>query len=455
MHEATVLRLSRLTGQSLTARALRGTGLTILSIAGSNLLRFGSNLILTRLLFPEAFGVMALVQAFVQGLKMLSDTGVIPSIVRSERGDDPDFLNTAWTVQAGRGLLLWLGTCLLAFPLAHFYGEADLVLILPVSGISVLIAGFTTTKTATANRHLALGRLTLINLATQALGIFVMVILAWIWPTVWALVIGGLISSAITVLAQHALLPGIRNQLCWDREASRELFGFGRFIFLSSALGFLINQGDKLVLGRYLEMADFGVYNIGFMLATLPFMVSKAVDGAVLFPLYRHRPITEGTENRSKVFRARRIVLSGALTLTAALAFAGVPLVDLLYDPRYSLAGPAVVLICLASVPQIVVASYGSVLLAVGDSRSLFLLVLVGAILQIACLLLGVTLAGTFGVILAPAAVSLLLSPLRVWLLRRHQGLDPIGDLFLNAFGLGLTGLACWLHWDQVVLLIG
>lgn len=449
------MRLPRLTGQSLTARALRGTGLTVVSIAGSNLLRFGSNLILTRLLFPEAFGMMALVQAFVQGLKMLSDTGVTPSIVRSDRGDEPDFLNTAWTVQAGRGLLLWLGTCVLALPLAHLYNEPDLALILPVTGLSVLIAGFTTTKTATANRHLALGRLTLINLATQAIGILAMIVLAWLWSSVWALVAGGLISSAITVIAQHALLPGIRNRLHWDRDASRELFGFGRFIFLSSALGFLMNQGDKLVLGRYLSMAEFGVYNIGFMLATLPFLISRSVDAAVLFPLYRHRPIIESKSNRGKVLRARRIVLAGALGLTVILAFAGIPLVDLLYDPRYALAGPAVVLICLASVPQIVVASYGSILLAAGDSRGQFLLVLVGAALQVACLVIGVTQAGTFGVILAPAAVSLLLSPFRVYLLRRHQGLDPVGDLMLNACGLTLTGVACWFYWDKVVLLIG
>lgn len=450
-----MLKLPRFSGESLTARALRGTGLTIASIAGSNLLRLGSNLILTRLLFPEAFGMMALVQAFVQGLKMLSDTGVIQSIIRSDRGDDPDFLNTAWTVQIGRGVLLWLGTCALALPMASLYGEPDLGVILPVTGLTVLIAGFTTTKAATASRHLAIGRLTAINLATQAAGILVMIALAWVWASVWALVIGGLVSGVLTVVAQHLLLPGIRNRLRWDKDAWHELFGFGRFILLSSALGFLINQGDKLVLGRYLSMGDFGVYNIGFMLATLPFMVSKAVDGAVLFPLYRHRPVAETPQNRHKVFRARRMVLAGALALTGGLAFVGVPLVDLMYDARYALAGPAVVLICLASVPQIVVATSSSFLLAAGDSRGQFWLILVGAILQVACLLIGVNLAGTFGVILAPALVAVLMNPLRIRLLRRHQAFDGPGDLMLNGFGLTLTGLACWLYWDQITLLIG
>lgn len=446
---------SWLRGDGLKARALRGTGMTMTAIAGENLLRLLSNLVLTRLLFPEAFGLMALVQTFILGLKMLSDTGVVPSIVRSDRGDDPDFLNTAWVLQIARGVLLWLGACALALPVATFYDEPILAQMLPVTGLSVLISGFATTKVATARRHLALGRLTLINLGTQILGILVMIGLAWAWQTVWALVIGGLISALATVVAQHIALPGIRNRFHWERRAFNELFGFGVFILLSSALGFLMNHGHKLVLGAYLAMAEFGVYNVGAMLAVLPFMVSNRISDAVVFPLYRHRPVAESAANRRNVFRARRLVIAGSLAMAGALAFAGIPLVDLLYDPRYAMAGPVVTLMCLALVPQLVVGSYVAVFLAAGDSRSQFLLVLVGAILQMALLFLAVDLAGTFGVILVPLAVNLLLSPLRIYLLRRHHGWDPVGDIVLSTSGCLVTGLACWLYWDRIALLIG
>lgn len=446
---------SWLKGEGLKARALRGTGMTVAAIAGENLLRLLSNLVLTRLLFPEAFGMMALVQTFIQGLKMLSDTGVIPSIVRSDRGDDPDFLNTAWMVQIARGVLLWLGACALALPAAGIYGEPMLAQILPVTGLSVLISGFATTKVATARRHLALGRLTAINLGTQVLGILVTIVLAWAWQTVWALVAGGLVTALATVAAQHFALPGIRNRFHWDSGAFRELFGFGVFIFLSSALGFVMNQGHKLVLGAYLAMGDFGVYNIGAMLAVLPFMVSNKISDSVVFPLYRHRPVAASAANRRNVFRARRLVIAASLGMAAVLAFAGVPLVDLVYDPRYAMAGPVVTLMCFALVPQMVVGSYVAVFLAAGDSRSQFLLVLAGACLQILLLFLAVNLAGTFGVILVPLAVNLLLSPLRIYLLRRHQGWDPAGDVVLSSAGCLVTGLACWLYWDRIVLLIG
>lgn len=442
-------------GEGLRARALRGASITVTSIIGENLLRLCSNLILTRLLFPEAFGMMALVQTFIQGLKMLADTGVIPSIVRSDRGDDPDFLNTAWMVSIARGFLLWFGACALALPMANLYNEPMLAQILPITGLSVVIAGFATTKVATAQRHLALGRLTAINLGTQVLGIIAMVGFAWIWQTVWALVFGGLISVLSTVLVQHLALPGIRNRFMWNKSAFGEIFGFGKFIFLSSALSFLMNQGHKLVLGSYLTMADFGVYNVGAMLAVLPFTVSNKINQAVVFPLYRHRPIAENAANKKNVFRARRLVIIGSLAMASGLALISIPLINLLYDPRYALAGPVVTLMCLALVPQLVVSSYVAVFLSAGDSKSQFLLTLAGAILQMILLVLAVNWLGTFGVILVPMVVNLMISPLRIYLLRQHEGWDPVADIVLSTSGCVATGLACWLYWDQVVLLIG
>ena len=447
-------RWSLLTGSTLKALALRGATITIGAIVAENILRLGSNLILTRLLFPEAFGLMALVQTFIQGLRMLSDTGLRPSIIRSSSGDDPEFLNTAWTMQILRGILLWLVICVMAVPLSHVYDEPAIAWLLPLVGVSVLISGFAPTKVATANRHLALGRLVMVNLGGQAAGIAAMCGFAWLLGTIWALVIGGLLGTVSTVLAQFLWLPGNRNRLYWDKAAFGELFHFGKFLFLSSSLGFLLGQGHKLVLGAYLPLGEFGVYNIGASLAALPLMIQGKLSDTVILPLYRHRPIAESASNQRNLFRARRIVVAGSLALAACLAFASVPLAELLYDPRYAMAGPVIALMCFALVPQMAIGSYTAVFLAVGDTRSLFLLSLASTLLQMALLYIAVNLAGTFGVILVPIAVGLLLSPLRIQMLRKHAGWDPLGDVTLSLAGFSLTGLACWLYWDRIVFLI-
>ena len=110
--------LSRFRGASLTARVMRSSALTVGGFAFSQGLRLASNLILTRLLFPEAFGLMALVSVFMMGLQQFSDVGVSPAILQSKRGDERDFLDTAWTIQVLRGAGLFLVGCGLAWPAA-------------------------------------------------------------------------------------------------------------------------------------------------------------------------------------------------------------------------------------------------------------------------------------------------------------------------------------------------
>src|SRR5882757_2906675 len=83
---------------SLKQRAIRGSMWTMVGYVGSQVLRFGSTLVLTRMLFPEIYGKMAIAGVFFQGLQMFSDVGIGPSIIQNERGEHPPFYNTAWTI---------------------------------------------------------------------------------------------------------------------------------------------------------------------------------------------------------------------------------------------------------------------------------------------------------------------------------------------------------------------
>src|SRR6056297_524623 len=255
--------LSKFTGDGVGSRARRSAIWSLAEFGGSQTLRLASNLILTRLLFPEAFGLMALVMVVTVGLSLLSDTGVRPSIIQNARGDDLGFLNTAWTIQVIRGMLLWLMTLALARPVAALYDEPLLAQILPVAGLTLLITGMQPTSVHTVNRHLALGRLTRITLGAQAVGLIVMALLAWQLQSVWALVIGGVIAATLKVAACHLFLPGIRNRFRLERDAFWQIFHFGKWVFLSTAAGFLITQGDRAILGLYLPLETLGIYNIG------------------------------------------------------------------------------------------------------------------------------------------------------------------------------------------------
>ncbi|MDO9525896.1 MAG: oligosaccharide flippase family protein [Gemmobacter sp.] len=447
--------LLKLAGGGLFARAMRGSAFTALGYVTSQAVRLASNLILTRLLFPEAFGLMALVTVFMVGLAMFSDVGLGPSIMQNKRGDDPHFLDTAWTIQVIRGAVLWLGTCALALPVAAFYGAPALGQLLPVAGLTLLIAGFNPTRIETANRHLALGLVTLLDLASQVVGIAVMVAIAMATGSVWALVWGGIAGQATKLLLTTAWLPGTRNRFRWDRAAATELVRFGKWIFLSTACGFLLTQGDKAILGRYLSLESLGVYNIGYFLASFPMLLAGAVTGRVLIPLYRDSHPGSAPDNARKLRRMRYVLSATIAGLLALMALIGVPLVGLLYDARYAAAGGIVVLIACLQMPQMVGQTYDQAALAAGDSRSFFLVMAGRAAMQTALFLLGAEIGGLVGALAGQALASVLVYPAVVWLARKHGAWDAWHDLVFWTFGLSVCGLSLWVNWAAIAILIG
>jgi O-antigen/teichoic acid export membrane protein len=231
--------LAKPDANALHGRVVRGSLVTLLGHLGSNSIRLGSNLILTRLLLPECFGVMALINVTLTGLHMFAALGVGPNVIAHPRGDDRAFLHTAYSVQALRGLWLTIAGCLLAWPISSFYQMPELAWMIPVASLTALIGGLTSTKIFQANRHLQLGRITLIELGTQATVAAAMMTVAYFTRSVVALLIGGLVGEVVRVCASHLALPGVRDGFAWDREARTALLTFGRWVFVSTALTFV------------------------------------------------------------------------------------------------------------------------------------------------------------------------------------------------------------------------
>jgi O-antigen/teichoic acid export membrane protein len=432
---------------------MRSAGITLLGHGFSQALRMASNLILTRLLYPEAFGLMALIMVFIVGLTMLSDVGVGPSIQQSKRGDEQAFIDTAWTIQLLRGVLLTLACGILGMVAARIYGDARLETMLPVAGLSLLVSGFNPTRIETASRHLVVGRLTLLELIAQFATLVVIFIMAVTLRSVWALVLGNVVGAAIRLAIMHFFLPGPRNRWHWEATAARELIAFGKWIFLATMCAFLLTQGDKAILGKYLSLEMLGIYNIGYSLASFAQGLAGTIMGKTMIPMYRECPPGASLENFRKVRRARFALTGSVFLLQFALAFGGIWLVSIMYDARFAAAGSVVVAIACMNVPYLVGMTYDIAALTAGDSRGAFLLVLFKSITQTTMFIVGAELAGLPGALLGVWLAQILAHPFVALLARRHHAWDWLHDAFFATVGLVLTGLALWLHHDALTVL--
>lgn len=435
-----------LKGDNLKARATRGSLLTILHFGAANFLRLASNLILVRILFPEAFGLMALVQVIVTALEMFSAIGVGTAVVQNKRGDEPAFLNTAWMVQILRGLLLWGASIALAYPAAAFYEQPILAQLIPVAGFAMVITGFHSTKIFTADRHLLLGRLTFIEIFSQFVGIVAMILAAWATESVWSLLVSLLVAALVRTWMSHSFMPGMSNRFEWDSPAFWAIFHYGKYLLVVNVANFLIKAGDRAILGKFVSLTELAVYNFGYFLATVPMVLAQSVGFKVLTPIYARLADSTSDHDRTQRIKARGLIVLGMLGFSVFCSIIGVWLVELLYSPEYYLAGPIMVLLALAYMPSIIIHSYGLRLLGEGNSRDMTIFSIIQAVAQTLFLLVGVQYMGLMGAVIAPPLAVLVAYPVLAWLVGRHHGWEPKQDIVFVAIIIAGTALALWIN---------
>lgn len=387
---------------SLARRTLTGSAWIVGGYLTLNVLRLGTNLVLVRLLTPDIFGLAAWLTTILVGLQMFSDVGIGPAIIQNPRGDEDRFLRTAWTIQVLRGMAMFLVACLITWPLALFYHEIDsLYYLLPVVATAAVIEGFRSTALFRMNRHLRIRELTLLEMARTTLQSVLMLVIAWRWPTVWALLIPMLAGIAFEAVVTHFLLRDRRDGFGWDRESSRLLFSFGKWVFISTLLTFVANSSDKLIFAKVFTLEELGIYYIALGLATLPTQALLKVGQKVVFPAYSQvaqalqqrvqrgfdgvksdaaevwtddlsgdADIDRESERFRRVFsRVRSVLLMLGAYSVATLIAAGPALIQVLYPANYAAAGWMLQLLAIGAWFQILEVTNGSAMLALGHPR--------------------------------------------------------------------------------------
>jgi O-antigen/teichoic acid export membrane protein len=352
---------------SLKKRAIRGAIWITVGFGGRYILRFGNNLVLTRLLQPEFFGLMALVTTFRMGLELFSDIGISQNIVNSKRGDDPVFLNTAWTLQIIRGLVIWIACVLvISFPASYFYDDKRLLGLIPIAVLSSLFEGFSSTSTHTLHRRMELRKLSMYELMLQASFFGTLIVLVYFYPTIWSLAIGTALGGVYKLVSSFWLIPGYVNRFAWEKEAVKEILSFGKWMFIASGLMFAAEQADRLVLAKLLSFKAFGVYTIAYTLASIPKEVIRQLSYKVIFPTISKQQDLPRSVLRAKILKQRRLILLGFGIILAALVTVGDLIISLLYDQRYIAATWMMPILCCGMWFSLLFYTISPALLAIG-----------------------------------------------------------------------------------------
>ena len=435
---------------SLRDRAMHGMVWSLAAYFGSQVVRLGSSMVMTRLLFPEAFGVYTLVMTYMTGIVMFSDMGLWSYLFQSKNAHDRDLADSIWTVGVVRGGIVWICGMGLAWPMAGFYERPEMRWMLIAASLALLVSPLCATKLILATRDLKRKELAIFTLSNQAVCVVIQLGLAWWFRSIWALVIGGLVGEVLRAASSQWLFPGPRNRWRWDSVVVRELRGFSTWIYISSIMGFFGGQADRLIMGKLVPMEFLGIYGIAMNFATLPLALIQQGSGMIAPIVVQLRHGADPAIGR-KLQEARGLLLQVGAVLLAGTCVAAPAFYGLLYDSRYATAGTIAAVISVSIWFSMMENSVNGVVLAFGDAKGIAICSTGRMLGTLAGALGGYWIAGIYGFIVGLSMGSLVVYVLSIILIRKHGIHLGWGDArycavlaVLAGLGWGTIGLLRW-----------
>lgn len=249
----------------------RATALTGVAQLFSQLVRFGANLLLARLLTPSDFGMIAVAMVLTVFMDQLRDLGTGAALVQRPVAT-PALTNTVFSINTGLGLALAGGLALAADPIAHLLQGPEAAGILRVYALITLIAALGQVHYALLRRQLRFGPLAAILTLETVVTVIVSVTLAYrdhgAWSIAWGTLAGTAAATATVWVVSRWVPTGVGSL-----TELRDVWRFSINLFLANLVWFVaVGQLDKALISRTLGLAPLGTYSLAQRTVTYPLL---------------------------------------------------------------------------------------------------------------------------------------------------------------------------------------
>ena len=387
-----------------------------------------STLILVRLLEPTDFGLIALATAFTSTVDALSVLGVQDALMR-EQHPNRDMYDSAF----GIGILRGLGTAAIivacAWPVALFFNEPRLAVVLLALAAGTLLSAFENIGTVDFRRQMTFQKEFHLQVFGRVVGVVVTIVLAWIWQNYWALVIGQLASRFVR-LGQSYVMSAYRPRFAL--HAWRSLIGFSLWTWAVTMVLQVRNRADSFIIGRAMTTANLAAFTVGQEIGSLP--VTEMIE-----PLHRTLfsafvLLSHDAKNPRETYL--NVIETGfllVLPVGVGISLIADPLVHLMLGERWLSTIPVVELLAVASTISIFGTVSDAVNAGSGNLRVNFHLYAISAAIRVPLLLILVASHGLWG-----AAMALTLSAIV------DQALFLAVTMRQMQIGLGQLAIRLW-----------
>jgi O-antigen/teichoic acid export membrane protein len=403
---------------SMRSRILSGLAWKVFSGGFRQIAQMAVAVILARLLTPHDYGLAAMVLVFSSLVIIFSDLALGAALVQRKELHERDRSTVFWT-STGVGFLFMLLGIALSWPVAAFYGEAEVQPLLAVLSIGFLVTALGTTQTALLNREMDFKNLELRLMAGTFAGAVIGIVLAANGYGAWAIIAQQLASAAASTVLLWALSPW-HPRFMFSMQSLRDLSSFSLKVFGTRLVFYLNRNADNLLIGRFLGPAALGAYAVAYNVMLAPIQRITAPLVEVLFPAFSR--IQEQRERIASLWlRAIRVVGTITIPGMVGLVLVAPEFVRVVLGDQWEAAVPVIQILAVVGLMQSLQGMNSGILQACNRAGLLLRCAILTVILSLVAFAIGMQW-GIVGVAAAYAIASCIAEPYYAWQTMRTIG---------------------------------
>jgi O-antigen/teichoic acid export membrane protein len=362
----------------------RWIGAIQLSKVGVQLL---SIVVLSRLLHPEEFGLVALASAVSAFVLLFRDLGTGPALIQ-KLDLDAATQSAAFWMNAGLGLALGFALLLAAPIIALLMDAQGLTGLLIVLACTFPIAGMTVVHQALLERASRFAVIARIEIVALVIGFAVAVIAAIAGAGAYSLVIQTFTITLLTTV-QLYVSSGWKPSPTGSLDRMRGLWSFSRDMVAFNLVNFFARNADSLIIGKFLGAANLGVYSLAYRTMLFPLHNLTFVATRALFPAMSRKQ-AEPTEVASMYLRTLSIITFFTAPLMAGLFALREPFVAAVFGSSWHAVADVIAWLAPVGFIQSIVSASGAVFMSLGRTRTMLRIAMISTLLHVIGFVIGV-----------------------------------------------------------------
>lgn len=429
--------------EELKSKAVSSFGWATFQQIFGRLASFAVNLALARLLVPEDFGTIAVLNIFIAIATQISDVGFGSSLSRTEKLDEAD-LSTIFYYNVGMSCLMYLVLFFAAPFIADYFNNPILTWVLRVQLLSLVISSLTAIHSILLYRQMKFRQDLYLQMTGTIVSSAVGVGMAFLGFKYWALVAMGL--SAVVVRT-----PMILYYVRWypkrifSMDKIRQHFAFGSRIMLNNLIGTIAGNFSTILVARYFDTRTLGLYNNASALQQVPVSALSDPVNKVTYPVFV-RIQADMERLKAGYSRVMRLVFQLTAPIMVLLSVLSYPLYHFIYGDKWMDAAPFFQILCICAI-LFPINSYNINIMQAKGRGDLYLrLGIVRRVIDILGLIIGLQF-GIYGVIWSAAIVQVIFLPVNSYysgMLINYSLKQQLLDLYPFALMSVAAGAIVW-----------